>query len=215
LDAGTGMYRLGRYLKTDELDIFLTHAHLDHVIGLTYLFSVMWEHPLRRVTVHGSPEKLSAVEKHLFYPELSVRPSFDSLPLAAATPLADGGRLTHFPLAHPGGSLGFRLDWPGCSMAYITDTTAAPDAAYVDKIRGVHLLVHECFYPDSCADLAAKYGHSCITPVLEVARAAGVGRLILTHINPLLSADYAADLSAALKIFPRTEMGEDLMEVEF
>ena len=37
LDAGTGMYRLGRYLKTDELDIFLTHAHLDHVIGLSYL----------------------------------------------------------------------------------------------------------------------------------------------------------------------------------
>ncbi|MGA2062465.1 MAG: ribonuclease Z [Thermoguttaceae bacterium] len=215
LDAGTGMYRLGRYLKTDEVDIFLTHAHLDHVIGLTYLFSVIWEHPLRRVTVHGLPEKLDAVEKHLFFPELSVRPSFEAKPLAAETQLADGGRLTHFPLAHPGGSLGFRLDWPGHSMAYITDTTAAVDASYVDKIHGVNLLVHECFYPDSRADLAVKYGHSCLTPALEVARAAGVGRLILTHINPLLAADYAADLSTSLKIFPRTEIGEDLMEVEF
>ena len=82
MDAGTGMYRLGRYLKTDEVDIFLTHAHLDHVIGLTYLFSVIWEHPLRRVTVHGLPEKLDAVEKHLFFPELSVRPSFEAKPLA-------------------------------------------------------------------------------------------------------------------------------------
>ncbi len=209
------MYRLGRYLKTDELDIFLTHAHLDHVIGLSYLFSVTWEHPLRRVTVHGSPEKLYAVEKHLFFHDLSVRPSFDVKPLAEETLLAEGGQLTHFPLAHPGGSLGFRLDWAGHSMAYITDTTAARDAAYVDKIRGVNLLVHECFYPDSRADLAVKYGHSCITPVLEVAQAAGVGRLILVHINPLLAADYAANISAALKIFPRTEMGEDLMEVEF
>jgi ribonuclease BN (tRNA processing enzyme) len=85
----------------------------------------------------------------------------------------------------------------------------------VDKIHGVNLLVHECFYPDSRADLAVKYGHSCLTPALEVARAAGVGRLILTHINPLLAADYAADLSTSLKIFPRTEIGEDLMEVEF
>ena len=40
LDAGTAMYRAGEYLATPELDIFLTHAHLDHVIGLTYLFSV-------------------------------------------------------------------------------------------------------------------------------------------------------------------------------
>jgi ribonuclease BN (tRNA processing enzyme) len=215
LDAGTGMYRLGNYLQTDELDIFLTHAHLDHVIGLTYLFSVMWVHPLRRVTVHGRPEKLYAIEKHLFYRDLSVRPSFNIQSLAEVTILSGGGRLTHFPLDHPGGSLGFRLDWPGHSMAYVTDTTAAANAAYVEHIRGVNLLVHECFYPDTHADLAVKYGHSCITPVAEVARAAGVGRLILTHINPLLSADYPVDLSAVKKIFPRTEIGEDLMEVEF
>jgi len=215
LDAGTGMYRLANYLKTDELDIFLTHAHLDHVIGLTYLFSVMGVHPLRRVTVHGLPEKLYAIDKHLFYHDLSVRPSFDMRPLGEETLLADGGRLTHFPLDHPGGSVGFRLDWAGHSMAYITDTTASAKADYVEKISGVNLLVHECFYADSHADLAKKYGHSCITPVAQVARAANVGRLILTHINPLLTADYPADLSAVQKIFPRTEIGEDLMEVEF
>jgi ribonuclease Z len=215
LDAGTGMYRLGNYLQTDELDIFITHAHLDHVIGLTYLFSVMWMHPLHRVTVHGRPEKLYAIENHLFYRDLSARPPFDTHSLAEMTTLSDGGRLTHFTLDHPGESLGFRLDWPGHSMAYVTDTTAAANADYVQHIRGVDLLVHECFYPDAQSDLAAKYGHSCITPVAEVARAAGVGQLILTHINPLLTADYPADLSAIKKIFPRTEIGEDLMEVEF
>ena len=40
LDAGTGVYRAAEYLTTPELDIFITHAHLDHVIGLSYLFSV-------------------------------------------------------------------------------------------------------------------------------------------------------------------------------
>src|SRR3989304_3696093 len=91
LDAGTGMYRLGSYLQTDEVDIFLTHAHLDHVIGLTYLFSVTWVHPLRRVTVHGLPKKLSAIEEHLFAEDLSVRPSFDVKPLAEVTMLSHGG----------------------------------------------------------------------------------------------------------------------------
>ena len=215
LDAGTGMFRLGRYLQTDEVDIFITHAHLDHVVGLSYLFSVNWEHPLRRMTIHGRSEKLYAIERHLFYRDLSARPPFDLRSLKPNTMLADGGRLTHFSLDHPGGSLGYRIDWPGHSMAYVTDTTAAPDASYVDKIRGVDLLIHECFYPDSRADLAARYGHSCLTPTAEVARAAGVGRLILTHINPLVEAEYSADLSSVQKIFPNTEVGEDLMEVEF
>ncbi|HEY5311264.1 MAG TPA: ribonuclease Z, partial [Pirellulales bacterium] len=31
LDAGTGMYRVGPLLCTDELHIFLSHAHLDHI----------------------------------------------------------------------------------------------------------------------------------------------------------------------------------------
>lgn len=209
------MYRLGSYLQTDELDIFLTHAHLDHVIGLTYLFSVTWEHPLSRVTIHGLPEKLYAIENHLFYHDLSAKPTFELQSLAEVTMLSHGGRLTHFPLDHPGGALGFRLDWPGHSMAYVTDTTAAANADYVEKIRGVNLLIHECFYPDGHADLAAKYGHSCITPVAEVAKAAKVGRLILTHINPLAPVDHPLDISAAQKIFPHTEIGEDLMEVEF
>ena len=41
LDAGTGMFRVRSRLKTRELDIFLTHAHLDHVVGLTYLFDTL------------------------------------------------------------------------------------------------------------------------------------------------------------------------------
>ena len=66
LDAGTGAFRLGRYLVTSELDIFLTHAHLDHSAGLTYLFSVLREHPLARLTIHGDAEKLRDIETHLF-----------------------------------------------------------------------------------------------------------------------------------------------------
>ena len=78
LDAGTAIYRAGEYLAAPELDIFLTHAHLDHVVGLTYLFSVMRVHPLRRITVHGLPENLRAVEEHLFAEALfPVRPPFE------------------------------------------------------------------------------------------------------------------------------------------
>ena len=221
LDAGTAMFRAAAYLETAELDIFLTHAHLDHVIGLTYLFSLVHQHPLDRITVHGQPEKLAAIDRHMFSEHLfPMKPPFESRPLGDAFPLAASddrpeGRLTHFPLEHQGGSIGYRLDWPGRSMAYVTDTTADPQADYVEKIRGVDLLVHECYFPDANADWAEKTGHSCTTPVAQVARKAEVGRLILVHLNPLSVEDDPIDVDVAQAIFPKTQLGHDRMEVEF
>ena len=73
LDAGTAMYRARDHLATDWLDIFLTHAHLDHVIGLTYLLDVLAGRTMTRVTVHAKAEKLRAIDEHLF-----ARPLFPS-----------------------------------------------------------------------------------------------------------------------------------------
>jgi ribonuclease Z len=216
LDAGTGTYRVTRYLQTPELDIFLTHAHLDHVIGLTYLLEINHLHPLRRITVHALPEKLRAIEEHLFASEIfPKRPECELRPLAPEVLLPQGGRLTHFPLVHPGGSVGFRLDWPGHSLAYVTDTTAAPDAGYVEQIRGADVLVHECYFADAYADWARLTGHSHTTPVAQVACGAGVGRLVLTHINPLATGEDPIGLATARAIFPATDLGYDGMEVEF
>ena len=215
LDAGTAMFRVRKHLATRTLDIFLTHAHLDHVIGLTFLFDVLYEKKMRHVFVHGEPAKLQEIDQHLFAPVLfPVKPPFEYKPLADSVALADGGLLTHFPLEHPGGSVGYRIDWPGRSLAYVTDTVARRDAPYVELIRGVDVLVHECYFPDGWEEKAQLTGHSCTTPVAEVARAAGVGRLILVHVNPLSEADDPIGLATARAIFPRTEVAEDGMEVE-
>ena len=216
LDAGTAMFRIPQYLGTRELDIFLSHAHLDHVVGLTYLLGTMHLHPLDRVTVHGDAEKLAAIDEHLFSEYLfPKKPPYESRPLADEVAVGKNGRLTHFPLEHQGGSIGFRIDWPGRSMAYVTDTTAAPDADYVEKIRGVTLLVHECYFPDARADWAQRTGHSCTTPVAQVAAKAAVGRLVLVHTNPVTTEDDPIGLDSARNVFSATELGEDLMEVEF
>ena len=216
LDAGTAMYRVRDYLRTRELDIFLTHAHLDHVVGITYLIDVVRDKHLERTTVHAQADKLAAISEHLLSEALfPVRPPCEFRVLEREVPLAGGGRLTHFPLAHPGGAVGYRLSWPGHSLAYVTDTTASADASYLSAIAGVDLLVHECYFPDAMAELAELTGHSTTTAVASLARAAGVGRLVLVHVDPQASGGDPLRLADARAIFPATEVGEDWMEVEF
>jgi len=215
-DAGTAMYRVREHLSTDTLDIFLTHAHLDHVVGLTFMFDVLYQREMKHVYVHGQQTKLDAIRTHLFSEFLfPVEPPFETRSLVPQMTLRDGAALTHFSLEHPGGSIGFRIDWPDRSMAYVTDTTAAKDASYVEKIRGVDLLIHECYFGDDMTEQAKLTGHSCLTPVAQVAAQAEVGRLVLVHINPLSNDDKELDIDSVRSIFPHIEIGTDNLEIDF
>ena len=216
LDAGTALFRIRDLICTNTLDIFLTHAHLDHVAGLTYLLDVLFGKEVERVTLHAEQEKLDGVRDSLFSPVLfPVAPPFEMEVLKPKTELPRGGTLTTFPQKHPGGSLGFRLDWDDRSFAYVTDTTADPDAQYVDLIHGVDLLLHECNFRDELREHALLTGHSHTTPVAQVAKKAEVGRLVLLHINPLTPEEDPIGLDIAREIFPLTEVAVDGLEIDF
>lgn len=216
LDAGSGFFRVRKRLQTPTLDILLTHAHLDHCVGLTFLHGTVWQRPLKRIAVHGQAKKLAAIREHLLNEHIFPAPlPCEWLPLASEPVQISGARVTHFPLEHPGGSTGFRLDWPDRSLAYVTDTNATPTADYVARIAGVDLLVHECNFRDGQEEWAVTTGHSCTTPVAQVAAAAGVGRLVLTHFDSLDESDDPIELNTARKVFPATELGYDGLEVDF
>ncbi len=216
LDAGTGMFRVRRHLVTPTLDVFLTHAHLDHIVGLTYLFGVLHERNVEAVRVHADAAKLSAIREHLFHPTLfPAMPPITWVPLSGPVNVGRGATVRNFVVDHPGGAVAYRIDHAGGSLAYVTDTSARVDAPYVRHIRGVDVLIHECYFPDGSEDAAAFTGHSCLTPVLEVAAEAGAGQLILVHINPLSEQDPPLDLARARTLFPRTRIGFDGMEIEF
>src|SRR6478736_2515209 len=208
LDAGTGFFRVREHIATTTLDILLSHTHLDHVVGLTFMLSTKWQRSIERITVHGQAAKLAAIREHLLDEHMFPAPlTCDWRPLEDGPLTINGARVTHFPVVHPGGCVGYRLDWPARSLAYVTDTTAAKNAAYVEQIRGVDLLLHECNFRDGQEEWAEKTGHSSTTRVAEVAAAAGVKRLVLIHLDPLDDSDDPVGIAAARRVFPNTEIG--------
>jgi ribonuclease Z len=228
LDAGTGFFRLPPLLQTDSIDVLLSHSHLDHVFGLSFILDVVHQRPLKETRVWGTARKLNAVRSLLFHPDLfPVEPPlhyaeldpFESIdqgdgPWPSAE-LRDGSRLSWCPLEHPGGCTGYRIDWPDRSIAYITDTTAHRRAAYLSLIHGVDLLVHEANFVAGQESFASKTGHSVTEEVARIAAMADVGQLLLTHVNPLADEPDPFDVAAALEIFPSTHAAHDGMIVEF
>jgi ribonuclease BN (tRNA processing enzyme) len=218
LDAGTGAFRIQRHLATRELDVFLSHAHLDHVVGLTYLLAPLALKQIDAVRVHGTAAVIDALKQHLFATAVfPVMPQFDFRPLTGSSLNVGLTTIRWQTLpSHPGTSLAYRLETTTAgkprSLAYVTDTTV--DGSYTDFVRGVDVLIHECYFPDSLDDWATKTGHSTTSKVLNVAAQAKAGRLVLVHVDPRSTGDDPLGLAAAKGTFPRVEIARDGMEIE-
>lgn len=196
LDAGTGMARLldprlqAMLAGVARLDILLTHYHLDHVVGLSYLPAVWRERPVRLFCpapplVDLGPER--ALGQLLSPPLFPIGISEFPSPVEVVTLDGTGEhRIGALPVrlrrqSHPGGSAGVRL---GDALAYTTDTSA--DDATAELARGVALLLHEAWATDAEAQASdpGGHGHSAAAGVARVARGAGVARLMPVHHHP-------------------------------
>lgn len=215
-DAGTGLFRARDLICTRTLDIFLSHVHLDHSVGLTFLYDILWGKDIERVTVHLDGTKIPAIENALYSKDLfPVGPNYVMKAFGdGPVKLSDDISVDHCSLEHPGGSAGFRMTHSGGSLAYITDTIASEDAAYVEFVSNVDVLIHECYFPDGWEERAELTGHSCLTPVAKVAKAANAGQTFLVHINPLDDSDEPFDLASVKDIYSKLTVAEDRMVID-
>lgn len=220
LDAGTGFFRVTPLLQTDTLDILLSHAHLDHTFGLTFLLDVMYQRPLKAVRIWGTADKLSAIREHLFH-ELIFPAQLDAewIPIDDLTQWTIGSsvQLSWRRQHHPGGSVAYRIDWPnGKRLIYATDTSGDTSEAHAEWSREADLLMHECYFRDSSRNWASKTGHTWSSRVAEVANASRPKKLLLTHINPLETADDPVDReSIQRQVSAEVILAEDELVVDF
>jgi ribonuclease BN (tRNA processing enzyme) len=223
LDAGTGFFRLIQRPLPAQLHIFLTHAHLDHVVGLTFLLDVLLGRQCK-VTVYGMEQTLDTIKNDLFDSPLFPLPFTHELCAVSNEDCIEvsGVRVSTFPLTHPGGSLAYRFDFPTKdaggdaastrkSLAYITDT--AGDGRYIKFICDVDLLIHERNFSDDLHEVAVASGHCTSEAVTRVVRESRAKRIALTHFNPRPHTDPADE--DALHDLPDAVYAHDGLSLDF
>jgi ribonuclease Z len=185
LDAGTGMHRLVGEALPKRLHIFLSHAHLDHVAGLTFLLDVLYQQEAE-VTLHADEKTLDAVCNHLYNSPLFPLKWQHATQVLGAEQEIEGVRVSTCELDHPGGSRAMRFDWSdGKSLAYVTDTVA--NERYWSLIAGVQVLVHERNFKNGWEERAHASGHCTSAQALRAGMISDCKALFLTHFNPLES----------------------------
>jgi phosphoribosyl 1,2-cyclic phosphodiesterase len=201
IDAGSGIRPLGlelcKHNSEGELLLLITHLHWDHILG--FLFFDPAYHPGWRVRVCGWPKALAGL-KSIFnsrHADGNFPVDWDDLP--GVVEMADELELPRFvlngmevcttPLNHPQGGLGFRFQEKGRAFTFITDNELkGPGQTQMDDfvkfVAGSRVLVHDAQYLPEEMPERYGYGHSDYTQAVELARKAGVERLILTHHDP-------------------------------
>lgn len=95
---------------------------------------------------------------------------------------------------------------PPRALAYCGDTRFQP--ALAELVAEVDLLVHEATFLHEMVEQAQLTGHSTARQAAELAKAASVGRLVLTHFSPRYG-DLQPLLNEARAVFPETYLAEE------
>jgi len=131
-------------------------------------------------------------------------PLWGKLSKGEAIELADGTRLTADGFVGPAR--------PGRMIAFTGDTR--PCASTVDAAQGADLLIHEATFGEEERDRARDTGHSTAKEAAQVALAAKVKRLLLSHVSARYSISADELVKEAREVFPNVTVAKDGMEVD-
>lgn len=214
-DGGTGLRKLGWEIAKagqKEIDLFLTHTHLDHIIGLPFFvpFHIPGNNP-RVWAGHLLPDRtlLGTLSDMMQAPLFPVPPEtfranveFNDFESGDTLHPKDGIVLKTAPLNHPNGACGYRICFDDKSICYITDTEHYPegrDEVLVDLVRDSDIMIYDATYTEEEYPRFRGFGHSTWEEAIRVADEANVKTLVLFHHEPTHDDEFMDDIAEAIE----------------
>ncbi len=199
-DGGTGIRALGHHLDRQgpvDADLYFTHTHIDHIQGLPFFGSAykegnsfrFWaghlkpDYTLKQVLSEMMMEPLFPVPISIFGAQIS----FNDFDCGRTLNPGPGIVLRTAPLNHPNRATGYRVDYKGKSICYVTDTEhlpGRPDARVLELIEGADIVIYDSTYTDQEFPKDVGWGHSTWQEGVRLCERAKAGRLVVFHHDP-------------------------------
>jgi CheY-like chemotaxis protein/phosphoribosyl 1,2-cyclic phosphodiesterase len=207
--------------KPIDANILLGHTHWDHIQGFPFFSPAFVKG--NRVAIHG-PEGsrgslhhvLAGQMEYSYFPiELNQLPAAITYhDLTEGIHTIGGARVAAQFLNHPAMTLGYRVEADGVAVVYLVDHEPFSDELWRDGsepgriesilhdgdrrharfMAGADLVIHDAQYIPEEYPAKKTWGHSTYDYVVQIAAAAGVRRVALTHHDPGHDDDFVADI---------------------
>jgi phosphoribosyl 1,2-cyclic phosphodiesterase len=208
LDLGTGLRQFGLRQPADGSfrgTALVTHIHWDHVQGLPFFPPV--NRPGARLDIYGPRQKegpLGEVFGDLMRPPYfpvqysDLRGDIQFHDVEDEDIEVGSAKIAVRPVPHVGPTVGYRIQWNGLVVTYISDhqqpvvasdgkaPVAGSDIAdsVLELCDGADLLIHDSQYTLNEFIERSDWGHCTIEYAVMVAKEAGARRLAMFHHDP-------------------------------
>ncbi len=211
VDGGSGLGDLDASVAARVRHVFVSHSHMDHVMGLPFLLEgMLLKGEGQSLTVHASEATIAALREHLFnntlWPDMTRLPDEQS-PVLRFAPMQpgqwvamEGVEVAMVPVKHTVPTVGFILRDGQATVAFSGDTTSNNSLwEALNRESRLDLLLVEAAYPDELEWLCPLAGHYCPTLLAaDLDKLKHQPRIGLSHFKPGLADTIIEQCRAAM-----------------